>query len=101
MSCGNQKRPKRGFSLSDLLRGEIGFIIGFNAFYIQQKRLTLTVSIYSIKTGQVNRVTARLKTGGKSELHRAGCWVMPRRGDPTESATETYRPASSGVRVKW
>jgi len=29
--------------------------------------------------------------GGKSELHRVGCWVTPRRGDPTESATETYR----------
>ena len=29
--------------------------------------------------------------GRKSRLHRAGCWVTPRRGDPTESATETYR----------
>src|SRR5581483_9133405 len=29
--------------------------------------------------------------GGKSGLQRAGCWVTPRRGDPTESATETYR----------
>jgi hypothetical protein len=37
-------------------------------------------------------VTARLEAGGKSELRRAGCWVTPRRGDPTESATETYRP---------
>ncbi len=31
------------------------------------------------------------KAGGKSELHRAGRWVTPRRGDPTESATETHR----------
>ena len=30
--------------------------------------------------------------GGKSELYRTGCWVTPRRGDPTDSATETYRP---------
>jgi hypothetical protein len=29
--------------------------------------------------------------GGKSELHRAGRWVTPRRGNPTESATETHR----------
>ncbi len=28
---------------------------------------------------------------GKSGLHRAGCWLTARRGDPTESATETYR----------
>ena len=37
--------------------------------------------------------------GGKSELRRAGCWVTPRRGDPTESATETYRqrPISIGA----
>jgi len=30
--------------------------------------------------------------GGKSGLHRAGCWVTPRGGDPTESATETRPP---------
>jgi len=41
------------------------------------------------------------QAGGKSELHRAGCWVTPRRGDPTESATETYRPDLIGARVKW
>ena len=28
---------------------------------------------------------------GKSELLRAGCWVIPRRSNPTESATETNR----------
>ena len=33
---------------------------------------------------------------GKSELRRAGRWVTPRRGNPTESATETYRPSSEG-----
>ena len=37
-----------------------------------------------------------LSAGGKSELYRTGCWVTPRRGDPTESATETYRPDESG-----
>ena len=31
--------------------------------------------------------------GGKSELYQAGYWVTPRRGNPTESATETYRPS--------
>ena len=43
--------------------------------------------------------------GGKSELRRAGCWVTPRRGNPTESATETYRQRSAygamRARVKW
>ena len=33
---------------------------------------------------------------GKSELHRARRWVTPRRGDPTESGTETYRPPIGG-----
>jgi len=28
---------------------------------------------------------------GKSELHRAGCWVTPSEGDLKESATEIYR----------
>ena len=28
---------------------------------------------------------------GKSELHRAGCWVTPSEGDFKESATEIYR----------
>ena len=57
-----------------------------------------------VYVGQVDRVVAVVAESyhrGKSELHRAGCWVTPRRGDPTESATETYRPALSGVRVKW
>ena len=47
-----------------------------------------------MKAGQVDRMTAlaRKSRGGKSELHQAGYWVIPRRGDPTESATETYRP---------
>src|SRR5690348_2842051 len=29
---------------------------------------------------------------GKSELHRAGCWLTASGGDPKDSATETYRP---------
>jgi len=29
---------------------------------------------------------------GKSELQRAGCWVIPSGGDSKESATERYRP---------
>jgi len=29
-----------------------------------------------------------------------GCWVTPRRGDPTDSATETYRPGpGEGIRL--
>ena len=28
---------------------------------------------------------------GKSELHRAGCWLTASEGDLKESATETYR----------
>ncbi|KSV18846.1 hypothetical protein DA01_02250 [Dehalococcoides mccartyi] len=38
--------------------------------------------------------------GGKSELLQTGCWVTPRGGDPTESATETYRLCKQ-VRAKW
>jgi len=30
---------------------------------------------------------------GKSELHRAGCWVTPSGGDSKDSATERYRQA--------
>jgi hypothetical protein len=37
--------------------------------------------------------------GGKSGLRRAGCWLTARGGDPTESATETYRRREA-VRVK-
>ena len=28
---------------------------------------------------------------GKSELHRAGCWVTPSGGNSKESATDIYR----------
>lgn len=31
-------------------------------------------------------------TGGKSGLHRAGCWVIPSLGDEQESATESKPP---------
>jgi len=34
--------------------------------------------------------------GGRSELRRAARWVTPRRGNPTESGTETYRPEILG-----
>ncbi len=34
-------------------------------------------------------ITAR----GKSELHRARCWVTPSEGDLKDSATERYRLA--------
>ena len=40
------------------------------------------------------------RAGGKSGLHRAGCWLTARRGDPTESATESKPPAFGRVRVK-
>src|SRR5690606_10200629 len=39
-------------------------------------------------------------TGGKSELHRAGCWLTASRGDSKESATESKPPGTSRVRVK-
>jgi hypothetical protein len=39
--------------------------------------------------------------GGKSELHRAGCWLTASRGDSQESATENKPPAARQVRVKW
>ncbi len=40
--------------------------------------------------------------GGKSGLHRAGCWVTPSLGDEEESATESRPPLAlaRGVRVK-
>ena len=40
--------------------------------------------------------------GGKSGLHRAGCWVTPSLGDEEESATESKPPPAlaRGVRVK-
>ena len=38
--------------------------------------------------------------GGKSGLHRAGCWVTPRGGNPTDSATERRPPPARAVRVK-
>jgi hypothetical protein len=40
-------------------------------------------------------------TGGKSELRRAGCWVMPSLGDEKDSATEKIPPRVNVVRVKW
>ena len=36
------------------------------------------------------------RRGGKSELHRAGCWLTARRGNPTESATENTPPRLRG-----
>src|SRR5258705_12628228 len=38
------------------------------------------------------QVVAEAVIRGKSELHRAGCWVIPRRREPTESATERRPP---------
>ncbi len=43
--------------------------------------------------GSAGRVTALPRKGGKSGLLRAGCQVTPGRREPTESATETYRPS--------
>jgi len=37
-------------------------------------------------------IAARLRSRrGKSELHRAGCWITSSQGDLKESATEIYR----------
>ena len=33
-----------------------------------------------------------LYTGGKSGLHRVGCWVIPSQSDLEESATESRLP---------
>jgi hypothetical protein len=40
--------------------------------------------------GQVDRVTAPIKSGRKVRAPRAGCWVTPRRGDPTEQCHRKY-----------
>ncbi len=34
---------------------------------------------------------------GKSELHRAGCWITSSGGDPKESATENRPPRGCSV----
>ncbi len=36
--------------------------------------------------------------GGKSGLHRAGCWITSSGGDPKESATENRPPGLRGER---
>ena len=40
-------------------------------------------------------VVAEAAVRGKSELHRAGCWVTPRGREPTESGTESRPPAGA------
>ena len=45
---------------------------------------------------EIGHLVAGLGEGGKSELLRVGCPLTAGRGDPTESATETYRPDESG-----
>lgn len=37
--------------------------------------------------------------GGKSELHRAECWLTASGGDPKESATENIPPVQSFVGI--
>lgn len=36
---------------------------------------------------------------GKSELHRAGCWITSRGGDPTESAAEKETASSAAPKL--
>jgi len=51
----------------------------------------------AIMTKRVSQtVAADIVRRGKSELHRAGCWVTPSEGDLKESATERYRHAKAG-----
>ena len=38
-------------------------------------------------------MVAGIDARGKSELLRAGCWVIPSEGDLKDSATERYRLA--------
>jgi hypothetical protein len=49
---------------------------------------------------QVNRVAALVSflryRGGKSELHRARCWVIPRGGDPRKVPQKLHRLDISG-----
>ena len=51
-------------------------------------------------------MVAGIDARGKSELLRAGCWVIPSEGDLKESATEIYRllrsfhAASKGGKVR-
>ena len=41
-----------------------------------------------------------LAAGGKSELHRAACWITSSRGDSKESATENTPPKRLRVPVR-
>ena len=50
----------------------------------------------SLGEGGEVRETAKYPRRGKSELHRAVCWVTPRRGNPTDSGTENIPPAKAG-----
>src|SRR5207302_8523666 len=46
------------------------------------------------------RTPAQSRAGGKSGLHRAGCWLTASRGDSRDSATENRPPAERQARVK-
>jgi len=58
--------------------------------------LPCSCSAGRMATGGSRKRAAR----GKSGLHRARCQVTPGRREPTDSATETYRPPR-WVRLKW
>ena len=51
------------------------------------------------KVGVGRMTAAAAGRGGKSELRRAACWVTPRPGDGTESATESRPPSGIAPRV--
>ena len=50
-------------------------------------------SVVQTIAGQVCPFTGRRLAGGKSELHRAGCWLTASEGDLKESATENTPPS--------
>jgi len=70
----------------------------------QLQNLTSATVDYRIDLGEQAGWPLLWNRGGKSELRRAGRWVTPRGGDPTESATETHRQRPAWpvrARVKW
>ncbi len=50
------------------------------------------ISIQACRTGTDGRRPVILQGGGKSGLHRTGCWITSSLGDEKESATESKPP---------
>jgi len=65
----------------------------------EENRLADQLANQAIDEGskRASRPPAPSDAGGKSALHRAGCWVTPSGGDPRESAAETRPPAADAL----